>query len=243
MNIEPRTTPTIEDLEVWLEATRRLLSVPQRVVKHRNEELVCATELSMLESMVRARSFAGMKVPHQVIVEEIKLLSRRLAEVLDLPVTIRLLELAPGDQERIAAQKRQMDQIEVLPCPYCREVPRYEENHAGAWRQHSRSGQCFLSGMQLRDFGDVKKWNERGKREQLPAPPAPDDADIYWECDEDRNLMQRLLVGTAPCRFCHTRLVYREEYGIATLFHPQNGCILGEMVISDEYGVKGWNGD
>jgi hypothetical protein len=251
MKIEPRTNPTEEDLAVWIEATRRLLNIPQRTVTEPDGSVVCAVELRLLESMARLRNLYKLAAPGIVLENEAKLIGKRIAAIVDAPVSLQIHIPTSEELKMIELQKSEMRQHaeKALPCPMCGESLRYAEDYAKGWLHHPWQSGCLLAAARIEKDEELKKWNCRKRLAQLTKPTAdprfPDDGQDYGEiekenADEAAELLE-MLESAKACPFCHTRLIFRQHYGIPGLHHPDNNCFLGGQDYCMKEAVDLWN--
>jgi len=239
-----------EDLEVWIEATRRLLSIPQRTVKQPDGAVVCAVELRLLQSILRFRQLYRLKTPHIILESEAKLVGKRLSQIVDAPIRIEIDIPSSEESAKIEKRKEEMQSAArtALPCPMCGASLDFKENHAGAWLQHPYQSECMLAAARI-EKEMLDKWNCREKLVQLarpaPDPRFPDDGRDYGEAEkenaEEAAFFINVLANTKPCPFCRTRLIFRMQYGIPGLHHPDNGCFLGGQNYCMKEAVDLWN--
>ena len=241
--LEPRTTPTIEDLKVWEETTRRMLNIPQRTINFGGDSGCCATELWFLRSIIRMRSFAEMdNGPPPVILEkEARLIAKRLSEIVNVNLEIKIVERSSEEISHFNILKEFFTGGVLIaePCPWCGSKLLYGENNYSTWLRHPSECNCILAGTKISTAEVLKKWNCRAVREQLDIEHEDEDYELTEEERLEAIALQKLEMK--PCPFCSTRLVYEQKYGVAALTHPDNGCFCAGINIGIQEAVKEWN--
>lgn len=243
---EPRLIPTVKDLEHWIDATREMLSTPARTVDGRDgNTYIYASEFSLLDSIVRMRKFCNgtAQVPEKVLEQEAELLSKRLSDVCNAPIEVRV-KTTQAEKNPIGSAIASMRTIEPLPCPWCKRTPIGYENKVRAWFTHPVRCDCILAGFMLKTEDEARCWNERIDRinpEDVPEPTLEEAVRAVFEEEiPDTKELFEISRTLKPCRFCGVKPRLDVKYETASIVHPVNGCVLSDMHIGTET-AEGWN--
>lgn len=244
--IEPRFIPTLEDLKVWEETTRRMLDIPQRTVDHRGSHVVVAAEIRLLEALVRLRTFVDTKGPKMAVDGEARLLAKRLSQIAQIPIEVRIAHPTEKDLKRINVLREFMKEQEscMLPCPFCAESLRYHEEYDRGVLLHPYETDCLLASRELKTRDDVVRWNRRERLEQpveIQYELEGIDLEIAEINRDDERLLRGAVDGMMPCPFCDTHLVFDHEHGMPSLKHLSNGCFLDDTTIGLPEDLDAWN--